>query len=526
MTVSTDEERPLLNEDQLKPTPPNSYTHFKLLAAFVALGLLCYGGVVYLGAQTPSGPDSSRNPTLFSNGTHQFRRTVILISIDGLRQVLSLGLVRVLIVYSASYLDRGLTPHLLDISQQGLRAKSMKPVFPVSSFLILYAIAQLLCQTLTFPNHWTLMTGLYAESHGIIANNFWDPVTTTEFWYNRPESNNLAQWWYGEPIWETAGRAGVVTANQMWPGPPITLSGESPTYYVPFRDKTALQIKLDQILQWVDIDDIEKRPELILTYEPSLDQAGHAYGPNSAPVNETLEKIDLFARDLHNSLLARNLSQIVDVIFVSDHGMADTSEPEWIYLDNDEILGDAWKNVTHNDGWPSFGLRFSEGTDETAMLEQLIRASNYPQYSGKFEVYTAESYAGGYLEEATSMPARYHFSTNERIAPIWVVPTLGYALTNKEMGTDGMSIGNHGYDNEDFAMHASFVAHGPFSHGAKLYSSDIESSAWHSVIDDTYIIPTFPNIELYNLITRLLGIEAWAALNNGTAGFWDKYVDA
>ncbi|KAN0087493.1 Alkaline-phosphatase-like, core domain containing protein [Tylopilus felleus] len=492
-----DEERPLLQEEEeednnVQPTiPAQSCSTWKILAALSALVVLAVGGAAYFGSRTSQKP--TRNTPRLSNGTHEFKRTVILISIDGL---------------SASYLDRGLTPHLLDISHQGLRAKYMKPIFP----------------TLTFPNHWALMTGLYAESHGLIANNFWDPVTETEFWYNRYESQSLAQWWLGEPMWETAGRAGVVTANQMWPGPPATLSGATPTYLIPWRDKVPLQEKLDQILKWVDIEDIEKRPELILTYEPSLDQAGHAAGPMSALVNETLAKIDVFARDLHHSLLARNLSQIVDVIFVSDHGMADTSEVEWIYLDGDDILGDTWNNVTHHDGWPSFGLRFSEGTDERVVLKKLIRASNEPQYSGKFEVYTTESYAGGPLEEATPMPPRFHFSANERIAPIWVVPKLGYALTSEALG-DYMSIGNHGYDNEEPPLHAIFVAHGPFSHGAKSYSSDTQSSAWHSVTDGTYIIPGFANVELYNLVVRLLGIEAWAAPNNGTADFWNKYVD-
>ena len=122
--------------------------------------------------------------------------------------------------------------------------------------------------------------------------------------------------------------------------------------------------------------------------------------------------------------------------------------------------GETWNNVTHRDGWPSFGLRFSEETDERVVLEKLIRASNEPQFSGKFQVYATDSYAGGrYLrhdpsdlkdinysrigdvEEATAMPPRYHFSATERIAPIWVVPKLGYALTSKKLGENGMSIG-------------------------------------------------------------------------------------
>lgn len=199
---------------------------------------------------------------------------------------------------------------------------------------------------------------------------------------------------------------------------------------------------------------------------------------------ETLAKIDVFARDLHHSLLSRNLSQIVDVIFVSDHGMGDTSEVEWIYLDGDDILGtfllrrsfrllDELKftdsltaQVTHGimlrttmAGRPldsasrkkqtnelfwrtSFAhptnrnsVASSKCTPQNHMLAVCIcviiarnlRKMNYPCI--------------GPLEEATPMPPRYHFASNERIAPIWVVPTLGYALTCKTLGENGMSIG-------------------------------------------------------------------------------------
>ncbi|KAF8843353.1 Phosphodiest-domain-containing protein [Paxillus ammoniavirescens] len=476
-----------------KPTSSPAPSHcslernWRLIASLCALVLLTVGGAGYLGTYVSQNPARQKGE-LFSNGTHEFQRTVILISIDGLR---------------ADYLDRGLTPHLLDISKQGIRAKYMKPVFP----------------TLTFPNHWAIMTGLHAESHGIVANNFWDPATNTEFWYNREQSAWNATWWLGEPMWETAERAGLITANLM-PGPPTTLSGVSPTYFVPWRDRVPLQEKLDQILEWIDIEDVDERPELILMYEPSLDQAGHATGPMSALVNETLSTVDAFARDLHNSLLSRNLSQIADVIFVSDHGMGDTSAVEWVYVDGEDILGETWNNVTHHDGWPSLGLRFTEGTDEQVVLDKLVRASKNPEISSKFEVYTTDAYT------AVPMPPRYHFASNERIAPIWIVPNLGYALTTKTMGEDGMSIGNHGYDNDEPSMRAIFVAHGPFSHGAKaLSSTQTRPSAWHSVTDDAYVMPGFANVEVYDLIMRLLDIEEWAVPTNGTCGFWDAYVD-
>ncbi|KAJ6530390.1 alkaline-phosphatase-like protein [Mycena vulgaris] len=422
-----------------------------------------------------------------SNGTHDFRRTVLIVSIDGLR---------------ADYLDRGLTPHLLDISKQGLRAKALIPIFP----------------TLTFPNHWALMTGLYAESHGIVGNNFWDPISRSEFHYNRLSSAWNPTWWLGEPMWETVGKAGIITANLMWPGPPKTTSGAASTYFVPWKDRVPLQEKLDQLIHWIDLP-FEERPQLLMAYEPSLDQAGHKAGPMSALVNKTLSQVDVFAKDLHTALQARNLSDIVDVVFVSDHGMTDTSHPELIYID--DILGDAgYKSIEHEDGWPAMGLRFAPQANVSHNLALLRTAA--AASGGKFAVYTHET-----------MPAQYHFTQSERIAPIYVVPQIGYVLTSKAEGDVGMSKGNHGYDNTAPSMHAMFVAHGPFSAVVKVLHQARTSwlarrflsrpnHGWHSTADDTYVMDPFENVQIYSLVMRLLGVDA-VAPTNGTTAFWDKY---
>ncbi|KAI0247612.1 Phosphodiest-domain-containing protein [Lactifluus subvellereus] len=439
--------------------------------------------------------------TLRSNGTHEFTRTVLLVSIDGLRDALSNSPRRLIL---ADYLDRGLTPHLLDISKKGLRAKFMKPIFP----------------TLTFPNHWAIMTGLYAESHGIVANNFWDAETDSEFHYNNISSCWQSHWWLGEPMWETAARAGLVTANLMWPGPPQTLSGATPTYFVPWADKVSLDVKLAQIMEWIDLP-LGKRPELILAYEPSLDQAGHAAGPYSRKVNDTLKYVDTFAKDLHDSLVARNLTEIVDVVFVSDHGMTDTSHPELVYID--DILGEeGLRAVKHEDGWPSMGLHFDPLANTSHYLDILLAAA--ADNSEKFDVYTPQT-----------MPERYHFAHSTRIAPIYIVPKMGYVLTTRKEGDVGMTKGNHGYDNNDPTMYAIFVAHGPFSAVAKAMHHSQSTSlrprwpsnpnkGWHLTSDDTYIMDGFQNVEVYNLVTKLLGIQAQAAKTNGTTEFWDKYL--
>ncbi|KAI3616046.1 type i phosphodiesterase nucleotide pyrophosphatase [Moniliophthora roreri] len=369
------------------------------------------------------------------------------------------------------------------------------------------------------------MTGLHAESHGIIANNFWDPATNTEFHYNRISSAWIPEFWLGEPMWETAGKAGIITANLMWPGPPKTMSRATPTYFVPWKDKVPLSIKLDQILTWIDLP-LEERPQLIMAYEPSLDQAGHLAGPMSDLVNRTLSTVDAFALNLHDALASRNLTDIVDVVFVSDHGMTDTSHPTLLYVDDEDMLGpDGLAALEHEDGWPAMGLRFNSKTNETRYLEKLLKG----QQEGKgWKVYTKET-----------MPKQWHFADNERIAPVWIVPDIEYVLTTRKEGDVGLSKGNHGYDNAEPSMHAMFVAHGPFSAVVKTLhqsrstrglSTRIPSNflswknkGWHSTSDDTYVMDRFRNVEIYGLIMKLLGIEEHAAKTNGTAGFWDKY---
>jgi len=140
-----------------------------------------------------------------------------------------------------------------------------------------------------------------------------------------------------------------------------------------------------------------------------------------------LKAVDLFAKDLHKALNTRNLTEIVDIVFVSDHGMADTSHPEWVYID-DYLDKQALDLIDHEDGWPSKGLWFSPGANSTAYLGTLLEAAK--NNSEKFDVYTHET-----------MPERYHFSNNPRIAPIYIIPKYGYALTTRGRGESGMNKG-------------------------------------------------------------------------------------
>ena len=142
---------------------------------------------------------------------------------------------------------------------------------------------------------------------------------------------------------------------------------------------------------------------------------------------DTLKTVDLFAKNLQDALKARSLTEIVDVVFVSDHGMADTSNPEWIYID-DYLGKKALDFIEHEDGWPSIGLRFSPEANTTAYLNLLLEAAK--NNGEKFDVYTHET-----------MPTRYHYSHTPRIAPIYIIPKYGYALTTRVRGGSGMTKG-------------------------------------------------------------------------------------
>ncbi|GAA98799.1 uncharacterized protein L969DRAFT_76526 [Mixia osmundae IAM 14324] len=418
-------------------------------------------------------------PAPYSNGTAKFRKTVIIVSLDGVRP---------------DYLERSLTPNLVDISEKGLKAEYMKPVFP----------------SLTFPNHWALATGLYAESHGIVANDFYDPSDDTEFVYTDSSKSWASKWWGGEPIWSTAVKAGIKTANLMWPGPPMMKDGTRPTYFHAFENNYHWSKKLDVITRWIDMP-LRSRPQLIMAYLPEVDQEGHRTGPDSDKLQEKLTYVDDFAKALHDSMKDRNLHDLVDIIFVSDHGMTDTNNERLVLLD--EVLGEqGHAAILHKEGWPSCGLRFNESlVDTDDMLKTLREAAK--KSDGGFAVYTHQD-----------MPERWHFSGNPRIAPIYVVPETGWVITDKnefyvDMNGDYHPKGNHGYDPDDEPMHAIFVAHGPMAEHIKTKRRRTKRAD-----QALTVIEPFHNLEIYNLLATLLQIEKTAP-NNGTVGFWSTHLD-
>ena len=306
------------------------------------------------------------------------------------------------------------------------------------------------------------------------------------------------KWWTAEPLWVTAEHQGVRSAIHMWPGSEAHIPDVEPTYMDKYNGTEALSRKVDSVLRWLDLpgdDDVaatahhDLRPQFIAAYVPNVDSDGHLYGPNSTEIRATIADVDSMLTILVEGLLARNLTEIVNMVIVSDHGMATTSTKRLIQLDDliDMSL------VDHIDGWPLRGLRLKDPDRDVPILYGHL--SQEAAKTGGFEVYTLET-----------MPERYHFTQNDRIAPLWIVPKTGWAIVEKSdfdiadalaTGKEYAPKGLHGYDHEHPLMRAIFVARGPaFPH------------------EPNSRVPAFQNTEVYNIMCDSLGIVPHP--NNGT----------
>jgi predicted AlkP superfamily pyrophosphatase or phosphodiesterase len=452
-------------EKQYADVRPRRISWTKLILVFAAVLVLFL--IFLLGAYKASSGFRASHPhqRLLSNGTAVFGPTTILVSLDGFR---------------ADFLDRGLTPTLNALIAEGVSPQYMLPSFP----------------SVTFPNHFTLVTGLYPESHGIVSNTFWDPALKENFHYTNQSISMQPKWWNAEPLWMTAERHGLRTGIHMWPGSEAHIGGVDPTYLDKYNGSEELPRKVDRILELLDLPGAEEesvivpeRPQFIAAYVPDVDADGHKFGPNSTEIRNTISQVDSMLAELMSGLRSRNLTDIINLVIVSDHGMATTATERLVQLDDFIDLG----LVDRIDGWPLRGIRPKKPEDLETLQNQLENLTL--QYPHAVEVYTRET-----------MPERYHFSRNGRIAPLWVIPKTGWAIVERpdfdaqeaiRTGRVYHPKGVHGYDHEHPLMRAIFIARGPaFPHPP---NSRLE---------------VFQNLNVYNLVCDSLGIDPLP--NNGT----------
>jgi predicted AlkP superfamily pyrophosphatase or phosphodiesterase len=379
--------------------------------------------------------------------TEDLKPTVILISFDGWRW---------------DYHTRYPAPHLQRLIARGVRAESLIPTFPPK----------------TFPNHYTIVTGLYPGHHGIIANNITDPATGRRFSLSNRNEIGDPMWWGGEPIWVTAQRAGQTAAAMFWPGSEAPIQGQRPRYWMPFDDGMPGNDRVDQVLRWLDLP-AQARPTFLTLYFSDVDSAGHDAGPDSAAVRRAVALVDGYLGRLVRGLERRSLLERVNLVVVSDHGMAEVSTSRVVVLDDYISLGD----VEVVDINPTLALIPRPGR-ENAVYAALAGA--HP----RLRVY-----------RRAETPPHWHYRDHPRIPPIvgvvdegWQVlrrTTLASDLARRLVGPRG----NHGFDPKAApSMGGLFVGAGPaFKQGV--------------------IVPAFENVHVYNALTRVLGVTA--ARNDG-----------
>ncbi|PYI09658.1 nucleotide pyrophosphatase family protein [Aspergillus sclerotiicarbonarius CBS 121057] len=456
---------------------PRRVSWRRLALIFSAIFVLLL--IFWLGAYKASAkyrtPHSSR--AVLSNGTALFAPTTIFISLDGFR---------------ADFLTRGLTPTLSSFIANGVSPQYMLPSFP----------------SVTFPNHFTLVTGLYPESHGIVGNTFWDPELQEEFYYTHPSVSMQPKWWNAEPLWMTAENQGVRTAVHMWPGSEAHIGGMDPTYLDQFNGSEVLSSKVDRILGLLDMPGIEvesdfapQRPQFIAAYVPNVDADGHNYGPNSTETRGTISKVDDMLGSLFSGIEARNLTDIVNIVIVSDHGMATTATERLVQLE-DLVNLDLVQRI---DGWPLRGLRPKRPEDLKIIQEQLENVAS--NYSHAVEIYTREG-----------MPERYHFQNNDRIAPLWVIPKTGWAVVERVDFDARKALANgevyhprgiHGYDHEHPLMRAIFIARGPaFPHEPNSRLEAFQNTNVYNIICDSLGVTPHPNNGTMRLPLQTIGLHS------------------
>ncbi|KAG7883886.1 hypothetical protein KL938_002471 [Ogataea parapolymorpha] len=397
---------------------------------------------------------------ILSNGTHEFYPTTILISLDG---------------FHPHYISPALTPFLHNL----MIGKGYAPPYMIPSN-----------PTVTFANHYTLVTGLKPIYHGIVSNRFYDAASHETFANTNDSIALKPQWWGGEPLWSTAARQGVSSAVHMWPGSEVDYgTNMNPMEVDRFNKSEVLSRKIDRLFEWLDRP-LVLRPELLLSYVPTIDTLGHEYGVSGPELAQGLTYVDHFLEAVYVGLEKRNLTHLVNMIVVSDHGMAPTSDERLIYLDDLVELD----KIEHIDGWPLYGLRPFAEFDVDEVFSEIMEKYRADPQNGHYSVHKKEDI------ENQLVGGRSQYDS--RIAPIWIIPKVGYAITTHEFMEKNHHYtpkGVHGYNNTEVLMRSLFIATGPyFEH--KMGSS--------------YKMLPFENTEVYNIVCESLNLTP--APNNGS----------
>jgi len=326
-----------------------------------------------LGAQQPAGTNPPLPVIHVDNGPNsaaaQKAHYVVLVSLDGFRW---------------DYAKKDGATHLLALGRHGVWApEGMMPSYP----------------SLTFPNHYTIVTGLYPEHSGMVANRFFDESRGAQYGMSDPKTVTDGTWYSGVPLWSLAESQGMRSACLFWPGSEAKIAGFQPTYYLRFDNKIDDTARIEQVLAWLKLPAAE-RPHFITLYYSEPDHEGHEFGPDAPETKAAVVKVDGLVGKLRAGLNATGLP--IDLVVVSDHGMAKV-EGGWITLDQ-------YADLT---GFEAVGslLYAKDEADRVRVYNQLKKASD------KFVAYRRKD-----------VPAGLDYSQNPREGDPVVIPTGPYAI--------------------------------------------------------------------------------------------------
>jgi predicted AlkP superfamily pyrophosphatase or phosphodiesterase len=379
------------------------------------------------------------------NAFADLQPTVILVSFDGFRW---------------DYLSKAPTPNLRRLIERGVHARNLIPSFPSK----------------TFPNHYSIVTGLYPGHHGIVANNIFDPPTGRTFATAQREEVRDPMWWAGTPIWTLVERAGGKSAPLFWPGSEAPHGGVMPTYWQPFDENRPASARIDQVLNWLD-QPTALRPTFLSLYFEDTDSAGHANGPDSPEVRDAIMRDDAYIGRLMEGLTRRGLDDRVNIVVVSDHGMTAVDDTRVIVAD-DYLSPD---EVGISDINPTLGV-FPKAGKEDEVYRRLAKAPH-------LTVFTRDQ-----------TPATWHYRDHPRVPPILGVADEGWQVLRRATAasiaarTIRGQRGTHGYDPQLMSMRAIFIAAGPaFKRGVT--------------------VAPFENVSIYDVLARILRVAP--ASNDG-----------
>jgi alkaline phosphatase D len=358
---------------------------------------------------------------------------VVVVSFDGFRW---------------DYTDIYDTPQLDEMGEQGVKAARLIPSFPSK----------------TFPNHFTLATGLYPDHHGIINNSFYaeDLGGIYRIGDSRMVTNPDA--YFGEPIWVSAEEQGIKSASYFWVGSEAPIKGVYPTYWKKYDESIPYKTRVKKVISWLKLP-IEERPGLVLLYFDEPDHTGHSKGPEHPETGEVVKYLDSVLGYLRSEIEELPYGDRVNLIVLSDHGMGSISRDRYVNINHH--IKEAWTESVVG-GNPVYLIDPVKGFEDSITIK----------------LSKAEGVMAWQREE---MPEHLHYGTSPRFPGIVAVADSGWSIGTKDVAS-GYTGGAHGYDPSFSDMHAIFYAEGPaFNKGVT--------------------VPAFSNVEVYGIIAHILGLD-------------------